>query len=296
MNIGANRLTCEQAKLMDMVNYLASLGYNPSKIKRDDYWYLSPLREEKSASFKINRKQNVWYDHGTGQGGNLVDFGVLFYNCSVKEFLGKLDGNLSFHQQPLQEKKSEESPLKILSEGRLVSLSLLRYLKQRRIDEEVARKYCCEINFSLHNKVHSAIGFRNNEGGYELRNAWYKGSCSPKAITNFENGGKELAVFEGFFNFLSHKSIYQNQTLTSLNILVLNSTSFFEKSRELMEQHDSIRLYLDRDKTGQNCTLQALSWSKKFKDESHLYKGYNDLNEWIQNIGKSAKKGIRQSL
>jgi len=283
---------------MDMVDYLASLGYNPSKIKRDDYWYRSPLREEKTASFKINRKQNVWYDHGTGQGGNLVDFGVLYHSCSVKEFLEKLDNNFSFHRQHLQVKNPEDpitigSPIKILSEGRLASLSLLRYLKQRRIAEEVARKYCCEISFSLHNKMHSAIGFKNNEGGYELRNAWYKGSCSPKAITSFDNGGKELVVFEGFFNFLSHQSIYQNKTLSSFNFLVLNSTSFFEKSRELMEQHDSIRLYLDRDKTGQNCTLQALSWSNKFKDESHLYKGYNDLNEWMQYIGKSVKKGLR---
>jgi len=31
------------------------------------YWYLSPLREEKEASFKVNRKKNVWYDHGIGK-------------------------------------------------------------------------------------------------------------------------------------------------------------------------------------------------------------------------------------
>ncbi len=293
MNIGANRLTCEQAKQMDMVDYLATLGYNPSKIKRDDYWYLSPLREEKTASFKVNRKQNVWYDHGTGQGGNLMDFGVLYHSCSVKEFLEKLDNNLSFHQQPLQYKNQEESPIKILSESKLISLSLLKYLKQRRIAEEVANKYCREISFSLHNKVYSAIGFKNNEGGYELRNAWYKGSISPKSVSSFENGSKELVVFEGFFNFLSHQTVYQNQQSFSSNFLVLNSTSFFEKSRQFMEQHDSIQLYLDRDKPGQNCTLQALSWSNKYRDESHLYKGHNDLNEWMQNIGKSAKKGLR---
>ena len=63
-----------------------------------------------------------------------------------------------------------------------------------------------------------------------------------------------------------------------------------------MEQHDSIRLFLDRDKTGQNCTLQALSWCKKYRDESNLYNGYNDLNEWMQQIGKTQKKSIRQGL
>ena len=63
-----------------------------------------------------------------------------------------------------------------------------------------------------------------------------------------------------------------------------------------MEQYDSIRLYLDRDNTGQNCTQKAMESSHKHNDESSLYKGYKDLNEWMQHIGKSQKKGFRQSL
>ncbi len=293
MNIRKKRLSCEQAKQIDMVDYLASLGYYPSKIKREDYWYLSPLREERTASFKINRKQNVWYDHGLGKGGNLVDFAVLYHNCSVKDFLGKLDSGLSFHQRTNLPLIPEESPIKIISEKDLVSLSLLNYIKQRRIAEHVARKYCREIIFTLHSKTYSAIGFKNNEEGFELRNPWFKGSSSPKSITSFENGAKDLSVFEGFFNFLSYQTIHQNQPIAPSNFLVLNSISFFEKSRALMERHEDIRLFLDRDKTGQNCLSQALSWSKKYRDESNLYKGYNDMNDWMQQIGKSIKKGLR---
>lgn len=287
MNIG-------QAKQIDLVDYLASLGYNPSKIKREEYWYLSPLRKESTASFKVDRRQNVWYDHGLGKGGNLVDFGTLYHNCSVRDLLKRMQGNLSFHQPPVKALVPEESLVKIISERNLVSLSLLRYIRQRRVSEEMAKKYCREIVFSLHDKTYSAIGFKNNEGGFELRNQWFKGSSSPKTISSFENGSKELSVFEGFFNFLSHQTIQQNQALPSSNFLVLNSTSFFEKSKALMEQYDNIHLFLDRDKTGQNCTSQALLWSKKFRDESHLYKGYNDLNEWMQQIGKSQKKSLRQ--
>lgn len=58
------KLNCEQAKHIDLVDYLATLGHHPEKIRNNDYWYLSPLREEKTASFKVNRKLNVWYDHG----------------------------------------------------------------------------------------------------------------------------------------------------------------------------------------------------------------------------------------
>lgn len=299
MSIGKKRLTCEQAKEIDIVDYLSSLEFNPTKIRNADHWYLSPLRDEKTASFKVNRKLNCWYDHGSGQGGNLVDFGILYYNCSVKGFLEKLDG-LSFHQQPSKiiaaEKKQPDQLIKIVSEKDLFSFSLLRYIKQRRIGEVVAGKYCREVIFELNNKRYPAIGFRNNEGGFELRNPWFKGSSSPKAVTSIVNDAKELAVFEGFFNFLSHQTIYQDQQPASSDFLILNSIAFFEKSRPFMEQHNTIRLYLDRDKTGQNCTQRAIESGKKYIDESRLYEDYNDLNEWVQGIGKSQKKGQRQSL
>ena len=46
-------MNCEQANQIDLVDYLYLLGYQAQKIRNDDYWYLSPLRED------------VWYDHGS---------------------------------------------------------------------------------------------------------------------------------------------------------------------------------------------------------------------------------------
>ena len=297
MNIGAGRLSCEQAKLIDMVDYLASLGYNPARIRNEDYWYHSPLREEKTASFKINRKKNVWYDHGTGQGGNLIDFGILYHRCAVNELLDKLNVSISFHQpkEKLVLSDQEDPKFEVISEREILSLSLLRYLRQRRIDESVAKKYCREISFKTNGKFYNAIGFKNDLEGLELRNPWYKGSIAPKTITSIENNSKKLAVFEGFFDFLSHQTIHRNQVASCCNFLILNSTSFFEKSRWFMEQHERVRLFLDNDRTGQNCIQLALTWDAKYQDETGLYRGYKDLNEWMQNIGKSIKKGFSQS-
>ena len=92
--------TCARAKEIDLVDYLFSLGFKPTKIRNNDYWYLSPLRDEKEASFKVNRKLNMWYDFGLGKGGDLIDFGTLYYKCSVSALLEKLKQNsLSFHPQ-----------------------------------------------------------------------------------------------------------------------------------------------------------------------------------------------------
>ena len=107
--------TCEQARQIDLVDYLESIGYHPKKITGNDHWYLSPLRQEQTASFKVNRKLNLWYDHGTGKGGSLVDFGILYFNCSVKDLLVRLKDsnglNLSFqphHCLPAVQKKETD--------------------------------------------------------------------------------------------------------------------------------------------------------------------------------------------
>lgn len=64
-----------------------------------------------------------------------------------------------------------------------------------------------------------------------------------------------------------------------------------------MEKHQSIHLYLDQDEVGRKCTNVALKRSPSFKDESSLYKGYKDLNDWVMNIGKlENQKKLSQSM
>src|SRR3954463_16486244 len=97
-------ISISEARQMDIVEYLEKLGYQPEKIRNNDYWYLSPLRNEKTASFKVNRKLNAWYDHGIGKGGNIIDFGILYHRCTVSELLQrlqKIDGPFFFFPPPL---------------------------------------------------------------------------------------------------------------------------------------------------------------------------------------------------
>jgi len=56
-----------------------------------------------------------------------------------------------------------------------------------------------------------------------------------------------------------------------------------------MEKHKSIHLYLDNDTAGRKCTSLAEKRSIKFKDESKLYQGSKDLNEWITKAEKIHK-------
>src|SRR6185312_3257192 len=80
-----HKLSCEEARKIDLVDYLAHLGHYPRRIRQNEYWYISPLRDEKTASFKVNRKLNLWFDHGMGKGGNTVDFGISYHRCPIPE-------------------------------------------------------------------------------------------------------------------------------------------------------------------------------------------------------------------
>jgi DNA primase len=134
------------------VEYLETLGYQPQKIRNNDYWYLCPLRDEKTASFKVNRKLNAWYDHGIGKGGNMIDFRILYHHCSIPELLQKLFPFFSFHQetltvqQPRQKTQSLQEALepkiKVIAASTLASPTLCRYLTARRISIDIAKKYC----------------------------------------------------------------------------------------------------------------------------------------------------------
>ncbi|WP_428228625.1 toprim domain-containing protein [Flavobacterium sp.] len=308
------KFTCKIANQIDLVNYLEILGHEPSKIKNQDHWYLSPLRNENTPSFKVNQKLNLWYDHGLGKGGNVVDFGIEYFRCTVSEFLQLLNGSsissgisLSLKNDNRQypnpkiadEKKGNlTDKIVIVDVHTLENRVLMSYLDNRSISQEIARQHCKEVDFCLNNRKHTAIGFENISGGYELRNEYFKGSSSPKDITFIDTQAKSVVVFEGFFDYLSYKMMNQKSVNLQTNFLILNSLSFFKKSLQLMEKHERVDLYLDRDTGGIKCTNEVLQRdSIKYIDQSFLYDQKKDLNQWL-NEPRQIKKSqnFRRSI
>ena len=292
-----NSLSLKKIREIDLVDHLQKLGHQPTKIRLFDYWYLSPLRVEKTASFKVNRKLNRWYDHGIGEGGNLIDFALRYYNCTIPELLYKLKNEGIIQPSPdssfSSDAEKKESRITIIQERPLYNFSLQRYLLQRRIPIDLADTFCKEIVYRTNDKEYSAIGFKNDSGGYELRSPFFKGSSTPKDITTIQNNRDQTSVFEGFFDFLSFLAINNKVLQTQQNFVILNSLSLFEKARPFLEVHRQIHLYLDQDKAGQNYSRYALSLSQKYHDKSGLYCNYKDLNDWIVNFGKTQKQGLK---
>jgi hypothetical protein len=289
-------MTISEMKLFDLVDYLQSHGFLPAKIQGTNYWYKSPFRDERTPSFKVNRKLNTWYDFGEGMGGTIIDFGVRFHRCSISELLSRTNKDIAGFSIPnLTSSHSKDvhtasKGIQIIKASDIHSAALKSYLYERNIKIEIASRYLQEVNFMNRGMNYYALGFQNDSGGFELRNRHFKGSSAPKDLSFLNNGSSEVLVFEGIFDFLTLLTIRKEKQLAA-NILVLNSASFFRKSIPLIQRHSVARLYFDNDNTGCKITDLALKIERtKCIDERPQYRAYKDFNEMhMQNVARRRK-------
>jgi hypothetical protein len=286
------KMNCDEARQISIVDYLAQCGFRPQYIRGVNHWYLSPIREENTASFKVNIQLNAWFDHGMGAGGNFIDLGIRLHQCTVEQLLSRLsagDRSLSF-RQPVKETAAEpEHKIKIIQAGELQNLTLVKYLHERAIDYYTAKAWCKEVLFTLNEQRYLAIGFKNNSGGYELRNAQLKLSSSPKDLTYIDQGADTVHVFEGFTDFLSLLTL--NGRDMPGDFLVLNSLSFVGKSLEILQQRPAAKLYLDHDKAAAKEMAFIKQTIPNVEDASRFYSGYKDLNAYLK-IQQQQSRGL----
>lgn len=307
--MNAKNLSFSEAKRIPVVEYLSGIGFEPAKIRGDDMWYHSPFREERTPSFKVNTKHNVWFDHGTGEGGTILDLGAKLHQCTLYEFLEKLSngnyGNVSIRQHPPSIDRPENK-LVVVSAKDLTNADLINYLDSRGIGLELAIQFCKEIEFSIGPKTYKAIGFPNQSGAYELRNRWFKGSSSPKDISLIENGASRISVLEGFIDFLSLLKIDNSEikqlTLNS-DFLILNSLRLLNRNLTLLQSYKETCLFLDNDTPAREAKEGLKEKGIVYKDTSHLYKDSKDVNEYLiatlrakqgQALPHKRSKGIRR--
>lgn len=269
----------------EIVAFLARHGFRPTSVKGDNYWYISMIREQEGrASFKVDTRKNLWYDHALGVGGNLVDLACrLFQNTDVKEVMRLItDGLSSFHPQKIEMKLRHDvsSGLRITSEGMLESDYVLRYLSSRGISEEVARRYCFQVNYENGDCQYKAIGFRNRAGGIEIRSVNFKSCIAPKDVSYIDNSGNKLLVFEGFMDFLSYWMLPVFQ-IPNANFLILNSTSQLKRTHEFLTAPGSKYLFLDNDKAGFETAAYIKHNYPNVVDMAVMYADCKDLNDFL---------------
>lgn len=274
-------------KTIPIADFLRRLGYAPVANKGRELTYFAPYREEHKPSFRVNVEKNVFYDFGTGCGGDIFKLAGEFirstdFKAQAKYIADSMNMQLPMKEYPSFVSQPTEPVFQNVVVSKLESPSLLRYLAQRGIPKEIAQKYCVKVDYQLRGKDYYAIGFENNAHGYELRSAFFKGSFPPKHITQIANGNGRCNVFEGFIDFLSAEKLGYNDGNDSL---ILNSVSNLNKALPFLSEYPLILCYLDNDTAGREALAKLQKeFGDKVADKSSLYPGHKDLNDYLVSI------------
>ena len=285
----------ETAKRIALDDFLESLGHSPVRRKGNALWYLSPLREERTASFKVDTWLDCWYDFGLGRGGGIITLAKELYRSNdityLLECIGRSAPSPVRRFVPDVKKQKQPPAFTDIGVSPLKSHALLAYLRERKIDTDVARKECVEVHYACNGKRYYAIGFRNRSGGYELRNRWFKGCIAPKDISHTrqdgDNENKICLVFEGFMDYLSFLTFRKHGRLPCLDamecdFIVLNSVANIGKVLPLLREYGKTVCLLDNDAAGRNAFASLyMALNGKTEDKSYLYKGFKDLNDYL---------------
>ena len=298
-------MNIDQIKQIKLQDFLATMGCKPVKQYGVNLMYLSPLRTEKHASFKINTELNLWYDFGIGKGGNIIDLAELLYNSSdVSYLIHQIERNalgcVSVSLPTVKPNAPQNSfeNLQVLS---ITHPALINYLGERCIGFEIARTVCKELHFDTRGKHYFGIGFPNIAGGYEIRNPFFKGCIAPKDISHFyaEEPKKVCFLFEGFMDFLSFMTLRrkENDGLKRQDYLVLNSVSNVHKALESLSHYENVQCFLDNDEAGRNAYKQlSEELGSSVLDSSSLYSDFKDLNDYLCAEFKHSEKAEHKKI
>lgn len=286
--VGKNikNMNCSQAQKIPIRKILESFFLFPGKEYSNNAFYYALNRDEKTPSLYVDFTKNFAFDFGTGKKYDGVSIVQEIKKCSISDALKYLEefyiSNEKLIKSSLKEDEKNYNIIKVYDE--IFHPALLEYLNERKVLNQ--KKFLKEIHFEMKNsankkKKYFALGFQNNSGGYDIRNKFWKGCLGKKDLTLIENNGVVLKVFEGFFDFLSYKTVAEFPKNENEDYLVLNSISMINFADVLFENYHKIELFLDNDSVGNSATNAI---KKKFpfaEDKRDLYRNFKDLNEWI---------------
>ena len=283
-------MNCKQFNSIKLEEVLVSLGHHPTKQNEKEAWYRNPFATENQASFKLDKRNNIWYLHSEGIGENNIDFMKKYLKSSVKEVLEWTEKQNFSSFQPqnvIQKQNSLNQNYQITEIKELQNENLKKYLHQRGLSQ-IIYPLIKEVHFTIGEKNLYTIGFENRSGGWELRNSFYKGSLLKKDISlinlNNQTENKNVAVFEGFTDALS---FVEMKPFFNGDLLVMNSVSLLNRTKEYLKNYSEINLFLDNDKAGETCKNSILKSFPEAKDHSEIYALHKDLNDYLLSKNKT---------
>ncbi|WP_321287710.1 CHC2 zinc finger domain-containing protein [uncultured Sunxiuqinia sp.] len=289
-------------KQISIREYLKNKGILPKKDFGYYGMYFCPFREDHNTSFKVDYRQNIWYDFGTNEGGSIIDLVMKMNNWTFheaatqleKDFSGTDLNPFSFHRDITLDKKGNNKTSIIIHDIReILHPKLIKWINARKIDLSLANLYCREVHYPVRDKMYFSVGFENDKGGYELSSPpSFKGCIPPNEITTMKNGHETCLAFEGFRDFLSYLTI-QETDKTRYDVAILNSVANIKKALPFLKEHKNICAFFDNDESGRKAFQKIKTSCFSVDDMSVKYARYKDLSDYL--CGKKQVQEMKKS-
>lgn len=277
---------------VSIADLLAKLGYHPVKPSAEESLYFSMLGPiETKPSFTVNDKLGVWYDQSLGKGGDVIDFGLVYWKLPLAETLVKIMQThaMSVRAQPSFKRRHAVKLPHYRVEDTLPlghQDDITAYLKTCGL-WEVAQERLREIYYYVQDekglyKHFHAPGVQNESGGWEVRNAYFRACIGRKGLTIVPGDEHCLSVFEDYFDYLS----LLTEGSGDGTVIIFNGPTFLQAAIAKARSFPSVDLYLPRNHNGMESTLFFQRSIPKAFDQSIRYKGYTHYLEKIKPVTK----------
>jgi DNA primase len=289
---------CAQLKQVSIVEYLQANGIAFVKETRENYWFPSPFRKETKPSFGVMKRKNYFNDFGSGARGDIITLVKLLHQTDTA-------GALRILAEFIQ--NNPQTPFFSFSPAPLIETYKKQGITFAKIQNPILRKYLANrgISYRVYDDVpelgqvyqypngidtlpaYFNIGFKNDSGGYELRNREFKGCIAPKDITTVPGFENNLLLFEGFMDYLSALH-YFNTTWFRSTAIILNTLSHLDRVLPILKKYEKVFLFLDNDEAGYQATLKVLKHNSHAQNMAlKYYPEHKDFNEMLMSLDYS---------
>jgi hypothetical protein len=304
-------LSAKEARAADkhisLLSIMAKLGKTPVGCAAgENYYYLSPFREEKTASFVVCAPKNVWADFGEAP-----EPGQKAAGGDVLKLIMKLTGfDLPLARQTLRAWASDlATPAELalpappagqtyvtgkttFTDVRVEELTwkpLIEYLLSRGINWSLVQQsqrtkaHLQQIFYrtstSPREKPYFGLGWKT-EAGWEVRSKNFQGVIGGKGLTWLPGRDPGVLIFEGFLDYLSALTYFQQSYFTQ-TVLVLNSASLITEALPQLTEAPVIHWFGDNDAAGERALHLLRQVMPGKVKTTELYRGYKDFNDFL---------------
>ena len=306
-----------QARNLDLAGFIGRLGHAEVPKGRDyEAWFLSPLRSEKTPSFKVDRRTQKWKDFGGHHPqGDIVDF-VQAYGevagwgrLSTSEALARIatvSGHIERVKTTYRSRRGDKvAPTKLKQERFVIdeirsiqAPKLIDYLRSRKLQVSTAKAYLQQLHYTdtSSGRKYYGLTWENEEGGREVRNPVFKmamGSKAPSVIATQHPAVRTdaIGVFEGMTDYLSYLQLTKAPVAQAV---IMNSTATHQRTveivRELRTQATQLLGYLQNDRAGLHVTKKLREALPDLQLENQRYLRYGDLNDYLTSTPLNRKE------